>query len=169
MAKTTFYGINPISDSILTLNDFSGTPNTEVLFFIPRTIFDQERVSFVGCTNGFNTNVDTREVNIFMQIEIQTRSMDEIHDKINEIYAALQGDQSVPKTSTRGKFHLVTARDGGDDFGFINCVRTGLDTNFRAFQNDSGTDFPLVQPPRLTLVTIQARTSNAVLQQIVTA
>lgn len=166
MAKTTFYGINPISDSTLTLNDFSGTPNTEVRLFVPRLLFDQETVSFVGCTDGFTANVNTREANIFCQVEIQTRSMDELYTKINEIYTALQGDTAVPTTSTRGKFHFITALDGSTYYGYINCVRTGMDVNLRAYQRDGSTDFPLVDPPHLTLVTIQARTSNAILQQI---
>lgn len=166
MAKTTYYGIDPISDSVLALNDFSGTPNTEVLLFIPRTVFDQTLVSFVGCSTGISAYVDTRQVNLFMQIEIQTRNMSQIYAKYNEIYKALQGDQAVPKTSTRGTFNLVVAKDGGTSYGFIRCVRTGFDMNVRAFQTDDGVDFPLVQAPVLTVVTIMATTVYGEMQEI---
>lgn len=166
MAKTTFFGINPISGSILALNDFSGSPNTEVLYFIPRIIFGQENVTFTGCSTGININVDTRDLNLFVEVEIQTRDMDLLHTKLNEIYAAMQGDTSIPKQPTRGKFHFITGRDGGTDYGYINCVRTGMDVNLRAYQRDGAVDFPLVQPPALTIVRIQACTSEATLQQI---
>jgi len=164
MAKNSYYAIDPTSSSEVVLDDLSGTPNTQVLSLTTATTYTPITGTLVGCTYGTSYEGEERELIITIRLEIQSRSMDDIYSKMDDLDTALQGDRSVPGGTK--KFSVKIAQDGTDYYGWENCYRIALDSDLRAYHRASGVDYPLVEPPYLTIATIVAATKYTELTEL---
>jgi len=164
MAKLTYYAIDPSSSTKLALNDSSGTPNTQVLTFNGKALFDRSVSSYIGCNTAFVYRRYTSETILQFLLQIRTHVMDEVYDKMEELEVALTGDVRVPG-GTR-LFDLIVAVDGSTYYGYQKCMWSGFNTNWRAQYTIGGDEHVLKTPPVFTLVTIRAKTSYPELTEL---
>jgi len=155
MAKTTYYEIDPISSTALALNDSSGTPNTEVLWCHAPWVAGTEIVSLAGCaSSGFVSTAGKRTVSL--ALEIQSESMANVYTKLEALYTACKGDQSIPSDPlTKDTFNFAIAIDGSTKYGFKRCRIDRLDPDFRAQYTSGGVNYRLLEPPYFTQVLIE--------------
>ena len=157
MAKLTYYAIDPVSSSVLGLNDSSGTPNTQVLSMTGRGMHDREVANYVGCNVGFSYIRKPSETTLKFVLQIRSHVMDEIYDKMQELEIALAGDVRVPGGT--GLFNLRMMVDGTTYYGYKNCMLTGFNSNWRARYTIGGTEYILKNSgPVFTLVNISVKT-----------
>ena len=165
MAKYTYYAIDPTSSDAVALNDDSGTPETQVLVFEARGGHERVRRAFVGCSTGFSFETDDAELSILIVVEIQSRSMADIYSKVDALDTAVRGDVSVPGGD--GTFSMIVAKDGTTEYGYKKLLQRTFDVNYRPYyRSTGGTDYPLVEAPYFTQVTIEATSAYTKLYQL---
>ena len=157
LSDSYFYpAIDPVSSSIVRLNNFSTTPNMQVqMLRVPET-HELITSSFVGCDVGFTFELDDAVSVIMVTVEIQSTDMDDVWNGIESLRTACAGDVSIPDGD--GTFNFVIARKNNDYYGYKACRRTRFDADWRPKHYDNGTEYPFVEAPYMTLVYIEAET-----------
>jgi len=165
MAKYEYYAIDPTSSAEVVLNDDSGSPNTQVLHFETGGAHEQVRRSRVGCSTGFSFETDDAELAVLIILEIYSQSMDDIYTKVAALDTACRGDVSVPGGD--GKFALIIAKDGSTEYGYKELLQRTFKVNWRPYYRATGgTDYPIVEAPYFTQVTIEATSEYTKLYQL---
>ena len=117
-----------------------------------------------GCEHSFIYHTHDVMLTISIEIEIQTREMAEIYDKVSDLKTAINGDVRIPGGDRR--FNFIIAKDGSTEYGYKKLIWTQFLVNYRPYHRAGGVDYAIVVAPYFTRVYIEAESYYEDLYQL---